>query len=544
MHACGLRRLAASAAATACALVGPPVSAFVTECHQDLSGEAFALAAWPLGAHDPPLSGDYRLLHNELAMDSVPGVGFWTLSALVGNRYNDGGPFNPNDFVALAEYAARPDLQRLHCLRAPEHDGPAGDRSALEACKAYIVEQIGAALGDADLPDLGANETVRLHLVFRGDADIPLQRFGFHLGQAIHALQDSFTHAFRSPDKRQVRTVLNWVDWLGSGYRAERDGFQHVQALDECDASDEGGPERRLAAKQATSELLAAVANDEGGRTGRLARAGAVVDAWFGIGESCTAENRWCDAPEQHQVSVAGCGIAGTSSGAAGGGGLGLLIFLTLAGRSRSRRSSGGRPRGPVVWIVVLIVLTAARAGAESPDGGTGELKGEVVSKATPAEQRALVARRLGILVQGGVSIDHAAYNVGGGVRYDLGKVITIGIGADYSPWLSIETGRSTDGSAQFFGVGVFRLDVRDYLELRTTVSAGVSVLMFDTWAARRGSVGPYFAVSPLGVGIRMTGRWRLLIDPAEIVVPIPQIRGIPLIYRQHRFGVGLQASF
>ena len=108
------------------------------------------------------------------------------------------------------------------------------------------------------------------------------------------------------------------------------------------------------------------------------------------------------------------------------------------------------------------------------------------------------------------MSIDHAAYNVGGGVRYDLGKVITVGIGADYNPWLSIETGRSTNGSAQFFGVGVFRLDVRDYLELRTTVSAGVSVLMFDTWAARRGAVGPYFAVSPLGVAIRMTGRLRL----------------------------------
>ena len=357
MHALCFRRLAASAAATACALVGPPASAFVTECHQALSGEAFALAAWPLGAHDPPLSGDYRLLHNELAMDSVPDAGFWTLSALVGNRYNDGGSFNPNDFVALAEYAARPDLQRVHCLRAPEHDGPAGDRSALEACKAYIVEQIGAALGDADLPDLGANETVRLHLVFRGDADIPFQRFGFHLGQAIHALQDAFTHAFRSPDKRQVRTVLNWVDWIrgerisgGAGRVPARPGARRVRRLRRRGAGAAvGGQAGDLRAPGGGGERRR-------GRAGRLARAGVVVDAWFGMGESCTAENRWCDAPEQHQVSVAGCGIAGTSSGDPGGGALGLLVFLTLltlaGGRSRSRRSSGGPPRAPVFWIV------------------------------------------------------------------------------------------------------------------------------------------------------------------------------------------------
>jgi hypothetical protein len=71
-----------------------------------------------------------------------------------------------------------------------------------------------------------------------------------------------------------------------------------------------------------------------------------------------------------------------------------------------------------------------------------------------------------------------------------------------------------------------------------------VSVLMFDTWAARNGSTGPFLALSPLGVGIRMTGRLRLLIDPAMLVVAMPQTRGIPLTYREHRFAIAVQVNF
>jgi hypothetical protein len=92
--------------------------------------------------------------------------------------------------------------------------------------------------------------------------------------------------------------------------------------------------------------------------------------------------------------------------------------------------------------------------------------------------------------------------------------------------------------------VNIFRLDVRDYLELHVTLGAGISVLLFDTFAARSGSFGPYFAISPLGVAFRMTSRLRLVVEPAEIVLPVPQTRGIPLVYRQHRLSVALQANF
>jgi len=532
-----------------------PATAFVTACHQGITTDALTPGLWPLGAASPPLSHDFVLLENELSIDVAPGVDYWSLGALLGNEYQDVGPYDATDVIALADYAAQPDLQKTHCLRAPADDGSAGDLSALAASKADILDQLSTALGDGDTPDLTVTESVRLHLVFRGDADIPLTRFSFHLGRATHTLQDSFSHTFRSPDEVQVRTVLNWVDWIkgSGGYVAARDGFQHLYALDQCDASIMGALDRRAAAVEATSELIAAVADDEGGRAGRLARAGAVVDNWFGIGEICTADNHWCDAPEQNLTSLPGCAVA---PGRSRGGVLTTLAVAALIARARRRcrrrgaRTAAARAAAFLVGTLALTAGATARAadapapgGDEQAGDGRDEVKGGLVAKAGPEEQRALVARRFGVLAGAGISIDNAGYQLIVGLRYDLTRTITVGASAEYSPWISIDTGRTTRGTTNAYAVGIYRWDVRDYLELRLTLAAGVSVLDFDTWAAQSGSVGPYFAISPLGVGIRMGGHLRLLVDPGEIAVEIPQTTGIPFIYREHRFTVAVQAN-
>jgi hypothetical protein len=504
--------------------------AFVKACHQDITTDALAAAAWPTGAQPPALTGDYATLPGELSVDVASEVqNLWSMSVLVGNQFSDQGPYDQKDISSIAELAARPELQREHCLRGPGDDGNEGDVSALAACKAFIMEQIGAALGDGDTPDLAVTETIRLVLVFRGDADVPLPRFAFHLGRATHALQDAFTHTFRTPDLRRVRTVLNWVDWLHAGtYDEARDGFQHVAALDQCGSGNEGGPERRAAALQATEELLAAVADDRGGRAGRIARASAVVDAWFGIEPGCNQSNDWCDAPERMQTGFLGCGVGGPARG-------GLLVLALLLALRRRRAAAG---------LALLLAAAPARAQEQQENPATGETKGGVIPKATPAEQRLLKSRPFGVLVKGGVAIDNAAFELGGGVRYDLGKRFTVGLQADWTPWFSLETSKSTAGTFNVYAVGLYRIDVRDFLELNATVSAGASVLLFNAWAAQSGSVGPYFAISPLGVGFKMGSRLRLLVDPAEFVIPIPQTRGIPLIYRQHRLSIALQSNF
>lgn len=503
-------------------------AAFYKGCHQDITREVTDQGLWPRGASSPGLSPEQATLPNELDIDLGPESGLWTLSAIIGNQYVDGGRFDPGDIVAIAQHAARPELQHQHCLRAPEDDGPAGDGRALAGCKAFILERIEAALGPADLPDLDATETVRLQLIFRGEVDITLPRFAFQLGQASHALQDAFTHAFRSSDKQRVRTVLNWVDWLrGDAYSLERDGFRHLVDLDDCGAGSAGGPERRGAAAQATRELFLAVADDSGGRAGRLARAGAAVDAWFGIEAGCTFDNDWCGAAEPTQNAGLGCAAAGAGTSDVGEV---VLMLLTLSGIGGGRRFRRPRIGSLVVAAGALALVPPAAA--------------DVIGKATPEEQRRLESRPLGLLVGGGISIDKAGYDVAVGVRYDLGRRFAVGLGLEYNPWFSIESGRTAAGTTQGYGVAVFRLDVRDYLELHTTVSAGVSVLMFDTFAAPKGTYGPFFALSPLGVSFRMSDRFRLLVEPAEIVMPIPQTRGIPLVYRQHRFSVALQTNF
>lgn len=220
---------------------------------------------------------------------------------------------------------------------------------------------------------------------------------------------------------------------------------------------------------------------------------------------------------------------------------VGMAAMTMMVG---SRKRSRGRARRGGATLVAALVVLGLGAQARAEEAARGETKGAVIAKATPEEQRKLEAHPFGLLVQGGFSLDNAGYDLGIGMRYDLGRMLTVGLSVDYSPWLSLETRRTALGTTDVYGVIVYRLDVRDYLELRATGGAGVSILMFDTFAARKGSIGPYFALSPLGVGIRMNGQLRLLIDPAQLIVSIPQTTGIPLAYREHRFSVALQANF
>jgi hypothetical protein len=536
-------RLAAMAA-----LLATPASAraFVTPCHQGITTDALARSGWPLSATSPPLEGDHALLLRELPISVAPSArDWWSLSVLVGNLYVDLGPNTPDDVAALAQLAAVPDLQRTHCLRASADDGDTGNAGAVASCRAYILEQVGLALGDGDVPDLNATESVRVHLEFRGPADVPFQRYGFHMGAATHALEDGFSHAFRSADEHQVKTLLNWVDWVGGSYDEARDGFQHLYALDQCGPTQPDSDtayDRVAAAKQAAAELLAGVASDDGGRAGRMARATAVLDSWFGIQAGCTQANGWCDAPQRFLTSAAGCAVgAGAPGGRAGLPLIAALLWAVARRRPRAHR------RGVALAMLALLSLPARAARASTDDGdqdGRGEVKGGVIAKATPEEQRLLELRRFGVVVKGAIGIDNAAWDVGAGLRYDITKSVTIGGDAELNPWFSVDSGHQVLGATNVYAVGIYRLDVRDYLEARFTLAVGISVLNFDTWAARSGSVGPYVAVSPLGIAIRAGSHVRFILDPGEIAIPIPQTTGIPLVYRQHRFSFGVQTNF
>jgi uncharacterized protein (TIGR03382 family) len=246
----------------------------------------------------------------------------WTMALVIGVRFNDLKGFESLDLPALAEVHHRQDGQNEHCLRRDSDDGPEGDVSAVAACRGFIASEIDRALET----DLTATEPVLVALAYEPSAEVGINSYAFHAGRALHALQDSFTHSFRSPDGMRIRHVLNFVDPSEeSDYSRGRDGFEHLSALDECRGS-ASADRRKTLATQASAELLAAIADTTGGVDGRRARALAVIDRWVVLEPGCTIENDWCEAPERLE---AGC--SATPAGSLSP----MLLVLVLAIRRR-----------------------------------------------------------------------------------------------------------------------------------------------------------------------------------------------------------------
>ena len=68
----------------------------------------------------------------------------------------------------------------------------------------------------------------------------------------------------------------------------------------------------------------------------------------------------------------------------------------------------------------------------------------------------------------------------------------------------------------------------------------GTSILLLNLVGAPSGSVGIYFRLSLIGLEWRMSRRFTLVIDPADVTLPVPRITGTPLSYIQYRFSIGL----
>src|SRR6185369_6648950 len=80
-----------------------------------------------------------------------------------------------------------------------------------------------------------------------------------------------------------------------------------------------------------------------------------------------------------------------------------------------------------------------------------------------------------------------------------------------------------------------------DRVNLRSSLHAGVSTLLFDVYGAPKYSTGPVGSISLLGIDYDLGGSVRLVIDPAEITVAVPMLGTIPLAYEQFRLMIGLQ---
>src|SRR5579883_1494664 len=479
-------------AAPAPALAFTVESSLTEPCHERITLAALALAGWPDGAKPPPptdedgrLADDVPFTAPEDARDP------WSLALQIGVRYNDLHDAAPDDFQALVFIHGDPALQREHCLRAPDDDWNIGDETALTSCRAFILDELSAALGDGDAPDLETREPVSLSLVFRGTLQVPLARFPFHLGRALHALQDSFTHSFRSPDERRVDSVLNFVEGVVSGqsYDPARDGYRHLARLDRC--TDEiPGQQRRVArAVEASAALLGAIDDPTGGRAGRLARAAQVIDGYLGWVPGCTAANGWCDAAELSEPDpLGGCALGGHARRDPLGVAVVLALALLLA-RSRRRRSIG------LALLVLAGAPSIARADDMPPPPPLTPILPAPVEQPRPPtfadglEPAPLIPQPrahgsychcVGLHVAAGASIDNTGFFADLGLRWDPSPRWMLGFDAEWNPWYSVEAGRPAAGVLNLYASGAIRLLSYRRVELRTTVRLGLSVLLFD----------------------------------------------------------------
>ena len=140
------------------------------------------------------------------------------------------------------------------------------------------------------------------------------------MGQAIHAIEDSFTHTYRTPDSTKITVTLNWIDKVNGNLVESRDGPAHAAELDRCDDPDALRTTRHALAMQAATGVLHATLDptlSPGPEDGR--RRAPCSTTYVSYSPGCTYDNGWCNAPERAYADPAGAAAASDRSAGASG---------------------------------------------------------------------------------------------------------------------------------------------------------------------------------------------------------------------------------
>ena len=113
-----------------------------------------------------------------------------------------------------------------------------------------------------------------------------------------------------------------------------------------------------------------------------------------------------------------------------------------------------------------------------------------------------------------------------------VGRDWLVGAKVEHDLWSTFELEGGIDLGALSIAMVVAKLHLDG--RVRTTLSAGPSVLLFDTGLDRRGNVGLYLELRP--VGIRWSRpRATVVLDPLTFAVVAPVLTNIPLVQIQYR---------
>ncbi len=518
--------------AVSLALLTRPAQAYTYEtavssgCHERITGDALSIvrststlsrAAWtaadPVVLRDLPF--DARGFRDEPA-----------LALLIGARDNDLRGRAPADLGELAAVHGDPGAQREHCLRGNGQTGEAGARAAIVDCRAFILEQSALALGVSAT----AYERVRVFLAVRGGVDLELRALEYHAGRALHALQDSFTHTYRGSDGREVVSVLTWVGALREGYDEAVDGPPHSTRLDQCDRDEAVVKARVVQAEHASVDLLAALYSP-GSPAARLVRVEQVLDVHLPFRGGCSLANDYCGAPERALRDSSGCRLAGEHVSA------GSTIALVLLGisltRRRARRSRALASAAKLATLGAALGLPSVAEAQEAapPAASPGHLPAYYPGGAP-----------FSVTITHGAALDRTALSHSVGIRYRLDDPWVIGLDLEHNPWVSLSPFRTRPGALNLYATLIRRYTVHSTrFALRTTAHLGTSTALFDLYGVPRGSTGPYFGLNLLGFEWRAASHLTVVVDPADVAIPVPQVRGVPFAYLQYRVSVGLQ---
>jgi hypothetical protein len=444
-------------------------------------------------------------------------------SFLAGIRDNDLKGHEPTDTTSLATVHGNPDGQREHCLRRSGNDEPNGTQEVITECRAWIEQLLDNAIdGGIDdatgMPDSSKRTRLAIFLAYSGEVDAELPIFYVYMGQALHAVEDSFTHMYRTGDHFETITVAgNWIDMVDGTYDERRDGPPHITAMDQCKNLDDYREARLGAARRASVDVFLAASNPSSSKDERKANVRTALDEWFGYQPGCTYDTRWCDAPENayRPADGSGCSIGG---GATPSAIVALLAGLAIFGAKRRRRAAS---------IATTLVLFALPHVAHAQ------------TKEAPVQPTTTFASHWSLQTSMAASIDHPGAVVGLGVRYALNDAWVLGGDVEWNPWMSLETKTAQNGTLDIYATAIRRFRINDTLYLRTTAHLGASVLLFSMYGAPAGTFGPYVGLSLLGLEVKTGAHTRFIFDPADVALPIPHLTGAPLSFHEYRMTLG-----
>jgi hypothetical protein len=289
-----------------------PASAYTIQtgltagCHEKMTAEAFvAFLDDPAWAElVVPESDTWRklarplnrwLLDEALIQEELRDPELFVLfSLVVGVRAPDTNGLSTTDLATQRAIHASPlpDAQYVHALRAPRDDEPEGSQTAATGTRALIGRSFFAAIDAWGQPSDAQIYMAPVTLDFYDSFQVEVWRPAFLLGEAAHALQDSFAHSIRSEasDFRTIVHVLNYVDAIYKEFDESRDGVAHSRHLDRCDETDVVG--LKEAGDLAMEDLLAAFLQSRSGDTATLDD---LLEEWMTLEEGCSVENDFCD---------------------------------------------------------------------------------------------------------------------------------------------------------------------------------------------------------------------------------------------------------